>query len=68
MSHQGGCSLFNGLFGIYIERERLSQLIARLVWASDARPFYESMEAIAHVGGRNALSSRHLCAQEEGRR
>jgi SAM-dependent methyltransferase len=44
-------SLFSGPFGAlysgYIEHERLSRLIGRLVWASDVSPYYASMDAIA---------------------
>jgi SAM-dependent methyltransferase len=48
-----GRSLFDGKYGaiysLYIEREALSRVGARLLWCSDIRPFYESMGAIAHV-------------------
>lgn len=40
---------FGALYGAYIRRERLARLIARLVWASDTRPFYASMAAIGRV-------------------
>jgi ubiquinone/menaquinone biosynthesis C-methylase UbiE len=46
-------SLFDGTFGrvygFYIERERLSRLIAALVWGADIRPFYASMRVIAET-------------------
>ena len=45
--------MFDGPFGtvysFYIERPRLSRLIARAVWASDIRPYYASFGAIAEV-------------------
>jgi SAM-dependent methyltransferase len=40
-------SPFGGIYDFYIRRQRLSRLIARLVWHSDIRPFYAS---IAHIG------------------
>ncbi len=44
-------SLFSGVFGAlysgYIEHERVARLISRLVWGSDVRPYYASMDAIA---------------------
>jgi ubiquinone/menaquinone biosynthesis C-methylase UbiE len=42
-------SPFGAVYDFYIQRERLSQLIARLVWHSDVRPFYGSMAAIRTV-------------------
>lgn len=46
-------ALFDGPFGrvysFYIERERLSRLIAAVVWGGDIRPFYASMRAIAEA-------------------
>jgi ubiquinone/menaquinone biosynthesis C-methylase UbiE len=42
-------SAFGRIYGFYIERERLSRLIAALVWGADSRPFYASMHAIAEV-------------------
>lgn len=46
-------ALFDGPFGavysFYMERERLSRLIARVVWGADIRPFYESMRAIGEA-------------------
>jgi ubiquinone/menaquinone biosynthesis C-methylase UbiE len=45
--------LFSGVFGAgygaYIERERLSRLVARVIWGSDIRPYYASMRAIGDV-------------------
>jgi SAM-dependent methyltransferase len=45
--------LFNGpfgaVYGFYIQRERVAQLVARLVWHSDVRPYYSSMAAIGEV-------------------
>jgi SAM-dependent methyltransferase len=44
-------SLFSGPFGAaysyYIEHERLSRLISRVLWGSDVRPYHASMRAIA---------------------
>ncbi len=42
-------SPFGAVYDFYIQRERLCQLIARLVWHSDVRPFYASMAAIRAV-------------------
>ncbi|HYU14720.1 MAG TPA: methyltransferase domain-containing protein [Candidatus Acidoferrum sp.] len=46
-------ALFDGAFGrlysFHIERERLSRLIAAVVWGGDVRPFYTSMRAIGEV-------------------
>jgi ubiquinone/menaquinone biosynthesis C-methylase UbiE len=42
-------SPFGAVYDFYIQRERLSQLIARLAWHSDARRFYASMAAIRTV-------------------
>lgn len=43
-------SLFSGPFGAlysgYIEHERISRLIGRLVWGSDVGPYYASMDAL----------------------
>jgi ubiquinone/menaquinone biosynthesis C-methylase UbiE len=41
--------VFGGVYGFYIEREALCQLIARVVWGADIRPFYASMRAIGEV-------------------
>jgi hypothetical protein len=40
-------SPFGAVYDFYIRRERLAQLIARLAWHSDVRPFYASMAAIS---------------------
>lgn len=42
-------SPFGVAFSAYMERPRLSRLIARTFWGSDVRPYYESMAAIAQV-------------------
>jgi SAM-dependent methyltransferase len=42
-------SPFGVAFSFYMERPRLGRLIARAVWGSDVRPYYESMAAIAEV-------------------
>ena len=43
--------LFSGAFGAaysaYMERERVSRMVARVIWGSDLRPFYASMRVIA---------------------
>ena len=39
-------SPFGIAYSAYMERPRLSQLIARAVWGGDSRPYYESMGAI----------------------
>jgi ubiquinone/menaquinone biosynthesis C-methylase UbiE len=41
---------FGGVYSFYIERERLSRLIAASVWGADTRRFYASMGAIGDVG------------------
>jgi SAM-dependent methyltransferase len=40
---------FGRVYGFYMERERLSRLIAALVWGGDIRPFYASMRAIGET-------------------
>lgn len=42
-------SPFGVAFSTYMERPRLSRLIARTFWGSDVRPYYESMAAIAQA-------------------
>jgi ubiquinone/menaquinone biosynthesis C-methylase UbiE len=46
-------ALFDGAFGrvygFYMERERLSRLIAAAVWGADIRPFYASIQAVGEV-------------------
>lgn len=42
-------SPFGVAFSFYMERPGLGRLIARAVWGSDVRPYYESMAAIAEV-------------------
>lgn len=42
-------SPFGVAFSFYMERPRLGRLIARALWGSDVRPYYESMAAIAQV-------------------
>lgn len=44
-------SPFGVAFSTYMERPRLSRLIARTFWGSDVRPYYASMAAIAQVPG-----------------
>ncbi|HST68950.1 MAG TPA: class I SAM-dependent methyltransferase [Solirubrobacterales bacterium] len=39
-------SPFGVAYSTYMERPRLSRLIARAVWGGDSRPYYESMGAI----------------------
>jgi SAM-dependent methyltransferase len=40
---------FGEIYGLYIARERLSRIIAALVWGADIRPFYASMGVIGEV-------------------
>jgi SAM-dependent methyltransferase len=40
---------FGRIYGFYIERERLSRVIAATVWGGDIRPFYASMRAVGEV-------------------
>jgi len=42
-------SPFGAAFSAYMERPRLSRLIAKTFWGSDIRPYYESMAAAAQV-------------------
>jgi len=42
-------SPFGAAFSAYMERPRLSRLIAKLFWGSDVRPYYASMAAVAQV-------------------
>jgi SAM-dependent methyltransferase len=42
-------SPFGVAFSAYMERPRLSRLIAKAFWGSDIRPYYESMAAAAQV-------------------
>jgi SAM-dependent methyltransferase len=42
-------SPFGVAFSAYMERPRLSRLIAKTFWGSDIRPYYESMAAIAQI-------------------
>jgi SAM-dependent methyltransferase len=42
-------SPFGILYSAYMERPRLSRLIARTVWGGDSAPYYESMKAVAEV-------------------
>ncbi len=52
-------ALFDGPFGrlysFYTDRERLSRLIAMLVWGADIRPSYASMRAIGEVPDRGVI-------------
>ena len=40
---------FGEIYGLYIEQERLSRVIAALMWGADVRPFYASMRVIGEV-------------------
>ena len=46
-------ALFEGAVGraysFYIDRERLSRVIARVLWGADIRPFYASMRAVGDL-------------------
>lgn len=35
-----------GAYSAYIERERFSRLVGRVLWGSDVRPYYASMRAV----------------------
>ncbi len=48
-------SAFGAAFSAYMERPRLSRLIAKVVWGSDVRPYYESMRAISEVAGDGGI-------------
>src|SRR5688572_24439725 len=40
---------FGPVYSFYMEHERVSRLVARVVWGSDVRPFYASMTAISEL-------------------
>jgi SAM-dependent methyltransferase len=40
---------FGIAYSTYMERPRLSRLVAEAVWGADVRPYYESMAAVAEV-------------------
>lgn len=40
---------FGALYDAYIERERLSRLVGKLIWGIDTGPFYASFDAIRDV-------------------
>ncbi len=42
-------SPFGVAYSTYMERPRLSRVIARLIWGADVSPYYESMAAISEV-------------------
>jgi SAM-dependent methyltransferase len=42
-------SPFGIAYSTYMERPRLSRLIAKAVWGGDVRPYYESMAAVGEV-------------------
>jgi SAM-dependent methyltransferase len=42
-------SPFGAAYSAYMERPRLSRLIARSLWGGDTKPYYESMSAIGEV-------------------
>jgi SAM-dependent methyltransferase len=42
-------SPFGVAYSTYMERPRLSRLIAKAVWGGDSRPYYESMAAVGKV-------------------
>lgn len=48
-------SPFGVAFSAYMERPRLSRLIARLIWGADVSPYYASMTAIAGVPAGGAV-------------
>jgi SAM-dependent methyltransferase len=42
-------SAFGIAYSTYMERPRLSRLVAKAVWGADVRPYYESMAAVGEV-------------------
>jgi SAM-dependent methyltransferase len=40
---------FGALYSFYMERQRVSRIVARVVWGADIAPFYASMRAIETV-------------------
>lgn len=42
-------SLFGKVYGAYMDHPRLGRAIARIVWGSDSRRYYRSMNAIGEV-------------------
>lgn len=42
-------SPFGAAYSAYMERPRLSRVVARVVWGADIRPYYNSMSAVAEV-------------------
>lgn len=42
-------SLFGIVYSSYMERPRLSRVIARAVWGGDSKPYYEGMKAIGDL-------------------
>jgi SAM-dependent methyltransferase len=40
---------FGPVYSFYMEHERVSRLVARVVWGSDVRPFYAGMRAISEL-------------------
>jgi ubiquinone/menaquinone biosynthesis C-methylase UbiE len=40
---------FGAMYGFYMERERVSRLVGRVVWGGDTRPLYESLKGIDAV-------------------
>jgi SAM-dependent methyltransferase len=42
-------SPFGAAYSAYMERPRLSRLIARTIWGGDIRPYYDRMSAVAEV-------------------
>jgi SAM-dependent methyltransferase len=42
-------SPFGVAYSTYMERPRLSRLISRVIWGGDAKPYYDSMGAVAEV-------------------
>ena len=48
-------SLFGVVYSTYMERPHLSRAIGRVVWGGDAKPYYESMSAIAEVPDRGMI-------------
>lgn len=48
-------SPFGAAFSAYMERPRLSRLIARVFWGASVTPYYESMAAIGEVSNEGTI-------------
>lgn len=50
MAHNPCAGPFGAVYDFYIERPWLTHTFGRLVWGTDTRPMYASMEAIGRMG------------------